>query len=266
MEEIILENKPKLIKWLSSDSELFLQYVQAKKLITMSQYSELMDMTAKERVIIRLLDIILGRGENVCRKFLDLLKDDDVNEISPELREWIKTVDTKDQKTEKDCKRRESGDRPIQETANMTRHSGIQVICNISASDGSFINSPVITGRSLCPIEFDTTAAPSGRSDVQAIYQKPDRDCQQRPIQDCQMFLKKNFSLLVQNVKNIDPIIDDLVDLHAESVANVRAKSTDQEKMRKLLGCVNCESIAKDLVIALYKHEKPLMNELQNNY
>uniref|UniRef100_A0A671KT19 CARD domain-containing protein n=1 Tax=Sinocyclocheilus anshuiensis TaxID=1608454 RepID=A0A671KT19_9TELE len=52
---------------------------------------------------------------------------------------------------------------------------------------------------------------------------------------DCQMFLKKKFSLLVQNVKNIDPIIDDLVDLHAESVANVRAKSTDQEKMRKLL-------------------------------
>ncbi|XP_016301093.1 uncharacterized protein LOC107657502 isoform X3 [Sinocyclocheilus anshuiensis] len=211
MEEIILDNKPKLIKWLSSDSELFLQYVQAKKLITMSQYSELMDMAAKERVIIRLLDIILGRGESVCRKFLDLLKEDDVNEISPELREWIRTVDTKDQKTEKDCKRRESGDRPIQD-------------------------------------------------------QKPDRDCQQRPIQDCQMFLKKKFSLLVQNVKNIDPIIDDLVDLHAESVANVRAKSTDQEKMRKLLGCVNCESIAKDLVIALYKHEKPLMNDLQNNY
>ncbi|XP_016126154.1 uncharacterized protein [Sinocyclocheilus grahami] len=225
MEEIILDNKPKLIKWLSSDSELFLQYVQAKKLITMSQYSELMDMTAKERVIIRLLDIILGRGENVCRKFLDLLKEDDVNEISPELREWIKTVDTKDQKTETDCKRRKSGDRPIQETANMTRHSGIQV-----------------------------------------IDQKPDRDYQQRPIQDCQMFLKKNFSLLVQNVKNIDPIIDDLVDLHPESAANVRAKSTDQEKMRKLLGCVNCESIAKDLVIALYKHEKHLMNEMQNNY
>ncbi|XP_016301092.1 uncharacterized protein LOC107657502 isoform X2 [Sinocyclocheilus anshuiensis] len=252
MEEIILDNKPKLIKWLSSDSELFLQYVQAKKLITMSQYSELMDMAAKERVIIRLLDIILGRGESVCRKFLDLLKEDDVNEISPELREWIRTVDTKDQKTEKDCKRRESGDRPIQG--------------NISASDGSFINSPVITGRSLCPTEFNTTAAPSGRSNVQANYQKPDRDCQQRPIQDCQMFLKKKFSLLVQNVKNIDPIIDDLVDLHAESVANVRAKSTDQEKMRKLLGCVNCESIAKDLVIALYKHEKPLMNDLQNNY
>uniref|UniRef100_A0A8C1Z8D5 Si:dkey-10c21.1 n=1 Tax=Cyprinus carpio TaxID=7962 RepID=A0A8C1Z8D5_CYPCA len=210
MEEIILENKPKLIKWLSSDSELLLQHVQAKKLITMSQYNELMDMKPKERVIIKLLDIILSKGENVCREFLDLLKEDDVNEISPELRDWIKTVDTEYQKTEEDCKRRESGDRPIQD-------------------------------------------------------QKPDRDGQQRPIQDCQMFLKKNFSLLVQKVRNINPIIDDL-DLHPESVANVRAKSTDQEKMRTLLGCVNCESIAKDLVTALYKHEKPLMNELQNNY
>uniref|UniRef100_A0A8C1W421 Si:dkey-10c21.1 n=1 Tax=Cyprinus carpio TaxID=7962 RepID=A0A8C1W421_CYPCA len=264
MEEIILENKPKLIKWLSSDSELLLQHVQAKKLITMSQYNELMDMKPKERVIIKLLDIILSKGENVCREFLDLLKEDDVNEISPELRDWIKTVDTEYQKTEEDCKRRESGDRPIQETANMASHSCIKVKCNISSSDGSSIFSPVITGRSLCPIEFNT-AAPSGRSDVQANYQKPDRDGQQRPIQDCQMFLKKNFSLLVQKVRNINPIIDDL-DLHPESVANVRAKSTDQEKMRTLLGCVNCESIAKDLVTALYKHEKPLMNELQNNY
>ncbi|XP_059417261.1 uncharacterized protein LOC132152519 [Carassius carassius] len=208
MEEIILENKPKLIKWLSSDSDIFLQYVQAKKLITTSQYTELMDMRAMERVI-RLLDIILGKGENVCRKFLDLLKEDDVNESSPELREWIKTVYTEEQKTENDCKRRESGDRPIQD-------------------------------------------------------QKPDRDCQQMPIQDCQMFLKKNLSLLVQKVCNIDPIIDDL-DLHPESVAKVRAKSTSQEKMRTLLGHVNCESIAKDLVIALFKHEKHLMNELQNN-
>ncbi|XP_052462788.1 uncharacterized protein LOC128020147 [Carassius gibelio] len=208
MEEIIVENKPKLIKWLSSDSDIFLQYVQAKKLITTSQYTELMEMRAKERVI-RLLDIILGNGENVCRKFLDLLKEDDVNESSPELREWIKTVDTEDQKTENDCKK-ESVDRPIQD-------------------------------------------------------QKPYRDCQQMPIQDCQRFLKKNLSFLVQKVCNIDPIIDDL-DLHPESDAKVRVKSTNQEKMRTLLGHVNCESIAKDLVIALFKHEKHLMNELQNNY
>ncbi|XP_050974290.1 uncharacterized protein LOC127170420 [Labeo rohita] len=204
MSQIILRNKPKLIKWLVSGYECLLQHVQAKQLITMSQYSELIDITGKEKGVIKLLDIILGKGEDVCRQFLDLLKEDDVNEFSPELREWTKTVDTKG-------------------TANMT-----------------------------------------GPSDTKVPHQTPDRDCEHRPIQDYQKFLKETYSKLIQKVKNIDPIIDDL-DLHDESVANVRAKSTNQEKMRKLLDCVNCESIAKDLFNALWKHEKPLMNELLNN-
>lgn len=59
------------------------------------------------------------------------------------------------------------------------------------------------------------------------------------------LFLKGRTSKLVQNVKNIDPIIEDL-DLHSESVANEGAKPTNQEKMKKLLD-LNCESIAKEL-------------------
>ncbi|XP_056121613.1 uncharacterized protein si:dkey-10c21.1 [Rhinichthys klamathensis goyatoka] len=117
-----------------------------------------------------------------------MLKIDDVNEFSPELREWIKAVDTS-------------------EMANTAGQSGTQVI----------------------------------------NYQK---------------FLKANTSQLVQNVKNIDAIIDDL-NLHNESVANVRAQATGQRKMRELLDCVNCESIAKDVVNALFKHEEPLMKSLQ---
>ncbi|XP_050974291.1 uncharacterized protein si:dkey-10c21.1 isoform X1 [Labeo rohita] len=165
MAEIILGNKPKLIKWLSSGYELFLQHVQAKKLIT-SEYSELIDMQSKNTGVIKLLDIILGKGEDVCRKFLDLLKEDDVNEFSPELRKWIKTVDTKDLKTEKDDKRRESGNRPVQETANMTRPSGTQVTCTISASNGGSVFSPLITESSLGPVTMNLTAAPSDSSDV----------------------------------------------------------------------------------------------------
>ncbi|XP_016150072.1 uncharacterized protein [Sinocyclocheilus grahami] len=224
MAEIIVKNKLNLIKWLSSDHVILLQHVQVNQLIPTAQYRELMDMTGKDRVVIKLLDIILGKGENVCRDFLDLLKNDDVNELYPELRGWIKTVDTKDLKAEKDCNNGESGNRPKQETATMTGQSGTKV-----------------------------------------SNQKPYRDCEHRPIQDYQKFLKKNLSLLVQNVKNIDPIIDDL-DLHDESVANMRVKPTDQDKMRKLLTCVNCESIAKDLFNALCKHERRLMNELLNSY
>uniref|UniRef100_A0A672RW65 CARD domain-containing protein n=1 Tax=Sinocyclocheilus grahami TaxID=75366 RepID=A0A672RW65_SINGR len=96
MAEIIVKNKLNLIKWLSSDHVILLQHVQVNQLIPTAQYRELMDMTGKDRVVIKLLDIILGKGENVCRDFLDLLKNDDVNELYPELRGWIKTVDTKD--------------------------------------------------------------------------------------------------------------------------------------------------------------------------
>ncbi|XP_026127193.1 uncharacterized protein LOC113108346 isoform X2 [Carassius auratus] len=241
--EIIVKNKLKLIKWLSLDHVFILQHVQANQLITSLHYRELMDMTGKDRVVIKLLDIIIGNGENVCRNFLNLLKNDDVNELYPELREWTKTVDTK-------------------ETATTTRQPGIKVNSNISASDGSVVYSPIITGASLGSIEMNMTLAPLSltRSD-----QKPGRECEHRTIQDYEKFLKENTSLLVQRVKNIDPVIDDL-DLHVESVANVRAKPTDQNKMRELLTYVNCESIAKDLFNALCKHEKHLMNELLSSY
>lgn len=88
-----MKSKPKLINWLKSDS-LILQHVQASELITASEYDELNSMTVARDMVIKLLDFILGKGENVCRNFLNLLKDDEVNEFSPELRKWIEAVDT----------------------------------------------------------------------------------------------------------------------------------------------------------------------------
>ncbi|XP_048050431.1 uncharacterized protein si:dkey-10c21.1 isoform X2 [Megalobrama amblycephala] len=208
MEKVIKDNKPELIDWLKSDSLIILQHVQAKGLITALEYDKLKSITIPSYMVIELLDFILVKGENACRDFLILLKKDNVNEFSPELRKWIETVDTS-------------------ETANTAGHSGIQV-----------------------------------------TSQKPDRDCERREngsrsIQDYQKFLKDNNSQLVQKVKNIDPIIDDLIKfLHDESIANVRANPTLQKKMRELLGCVNCESIAKAIVDALFKHEESLMKEL----
>lgn len=74
-------------------------------------------------------------------------------------------------------------------------------------------------------------------------------------------FIKDNRSWLINTVKNIDQILDDLSELHSESVAKVRAKQTKQAMMRELLLYVNCESIAKDLFNALLKHEKHPMEE-----
>ncbi|KAG1962815.1 apoptosis-associated speck-like protein containing a CARD [Pimephales promelas] len=188
MDQVLLKNKTKLIRWLKLDGFL-LQHVQEKELITTTEYETIKYINVPTEAVIQLLDIIHGKGENVCRLFLNLLKNDEVNEFSPELREWIKTVGTS-------------------ETANTEGQSGIQI----------------------------------------TNYQK---------------FLKTNTSLLVQKVKNVDAIIDEL-DWHDELIANVKAQPTRQKKMRELLDCVNCESIAKDLVNALFKHEeRAFLSELQ---
>ncbi|XP_048050430.1 uncharacterized protein si:dkey-10c21.1 isoform X1 [Megalobrama amblycephala] len=249
MEKVIKDNKPELIDWLKSDSLIILQHVQAKGLITALEYDKLKSITIPSYMVIELLDFILVKGENACRDFLILLKKDNVNEFSPELRKWIETVDTS-------------------ETANTAGHSGIQVTSKIYASGGSNVYSPKITAATIGSIQMNMTVAPSGKSNVATNCQKPDRDCERREngsrsIQDYQKFLKDNNSQLVQKVKNIDPIIDDLIKfLHDESIANVRANPTLQKKMRELLGCVNCESIAKAIVDALFKHEESLMKEL----
>ncbi|XP_051565117.1 uncharacterized protein si:dkey-10c21.1 isoform X2 [Myxocyprinus asiaticus] len=204
MEIILKENKIKLIRWLSADT-LILQHVQSANLITNTEYEKLKSITVPTDKTIELLDIILRKGENVCREFLDLLKKDDVNEMYPELRNWVKTV-------------------KISETTNRAGSQGTQIT-----------------------IQKTERGEPSDN----------------RPIQGFKKFLKSNTSDLVQNVKNIDPILDDL-NLHDEQLANVRVLTTNQAKMRKLLDYMNCESIAERLFNALLEHEEDLMKELQN--
>lgn len=250
MDKIIVTNKPKLIKWLSLDATGLLQHVQSKGIIKMDEYNDLMSVSSSRTIVITLLDLLIGKGESTCRTFLNLLNKDDVNESFPELREWIKAVDT-------------SGTTDMNGSSSL-KPSGTQVTYNIAASSSSVVHAPTIVGSSTGPIAMNTMTT-FGRSD----YQKHDRNWGRREtgdgrliqIKEFQKFLKANTSALVQNVKRIDPILDDL-NLHKESTANVRAKTTDQDKMRKLLDCVNCESIAEKLVDALFKHEEDLMIEI----
>ncbi|XP_051565116.1 uncharacterized protein si:dkey-10c21.1 isoform X1 [Myxocyprinus asiaticus] len=244
MEIILKENKIKLIRWLSADT-LILQHVQSANLITNTEYEKLKSITVPTDKTIELLDIILRKGENVCREFLDLLKKDDVNEMYPELRNWVKTV-------------------KISETTNRAGSQGTQITSNICASDESSVFAPSLTNSHLGSINMNMVVN-SGRPVVVKKFQKTERGepSDNRPIQGFKKFLKSNTSDLVQNVKNIDPILDDL-NLHDEQLANVRVLTTNQAKMRKLLDYMNCESIAERLFNALLEHEEDLMKELQN--
>ncbi|XP_056610743.1 uncharacterized protein si:dkey-10c21.1 isoform X2 [Triplophysa dalaica] len=204
MDKTVRTNKPKLVNWLSGDPYGILQHVQSREFITDTEYETLKSISVPQKQVIELLDIILKKGERVCGDFLEMLLKDEVNEFSPELRKWIKTVKISD-----------TTDNVVAQTTS--RH---QVI--------------------------------SQRNEEGASFNMP---------RDCEEFLKKKKSLLVQRVKHIDLIVDDL-DLHSESVGNIRAQATDQNKMRKLLDYINSKTIAERLVDALYKHECDLMNDL----
>ncbi|MCJ8732798.1 hypothetical protein PDJAM_G00215410 [Pangasius djambal] len=80
-------------------------------------------------------------------------------------------------------------------------------------------------------------------------------------IKDNQKFLKRNQGKLIDNVKNVDRIVDDL-NLGDEMAANVRAERTDQAKMRKLLEYTKSTSAANLLVDALNKHAADVMEDL----
>ncbi|KAB5577306.1 hypothetical protein PHYPO_G00208360 [Pangasianodon hypophthalmus] len=80
-------------------------------------------------------------------------------------------------------------------------------------------------------------------------------------IADNQEFLRKNRGKLIDKVKNVDRILDDL-NLGDEMAANVRAERTDQAKMRKLLDYINSKRAAKLLVDALNEHAADVMEDL----
>ncbi|XP_014029950.1 protein mono-ADP-ribosyltransferase PARP15-like [Salmo salar] len=52
-----------------------------------------MSVPEPENKVIKLLDKIIGKKEKICLQFLDTLKELDVNEVYPELQQWITTLD-----------------------------------------------------------------------------------------------------------------------------------------------------------------------------
>ncbi|NP_001129724.2 caspase 20, apoptosis-related cysteine peptidase isoform X1 [Danio rerio] len=81
----ILQHKVFLIDTLSVEASFILQNVQQAKLITQRDYNNLSDVSERETKIIKLLDKLIGRGEETCQEFIDLLRQDCVLENFPVL-------------------------------------------------------------------------------------------------------------------------------------------------------------------------------------
>ena len=74
-------------------------------------------------------------------------------------------------------------------------------------------------------------------------------------------FVKKNNGELIDRVKNVNRIVDDL-ELSGEKVAILRAEPTDQAKMRKVLEFTKSKKAAELLVKALWEHAPDIMEDL----
>lgn len=83
----IVRNKVFLIDTLTVEADFILQNVQQAKLITPRDYRNLSDIPEREKKIINLLDKLMGKGEETCRQFIDLLKQDCILENFPTLKD-----------------------------------------------------------------------------------------------------------------------------------------------------------------------------------
>ena len=81
---------------------------------------------------------------------------------------------------------------------------------------------------------------------------------------DKQAFFKKNRGHLVQNVKNVESIVDDLISegFSLELAQEVSAQDTDPQRMRKVLNSVSSNKLAEVLFSALLQQQPDVMMEL----
>ncbi|CAM4622186.1 unnamed protein product [Leuciscus chuanchicus] len=85
--ERIRKNKVFLMETLSEDAVIILQHVHQASLITQREYMNLKDISESENKVINLLDKLMGKGEETCCNFIDLLRKDSILESFPTLKD-----------------------------------------------------------------------------------------------------------------------------------------------------------------------------------
>ncbi|XP_041858298.1 uncharacterized protein si:dkey-10c21.1 [Melanotaenia boesemani] len=81
----ITDHKVKLISCLKADL-FILQYVHEKEIVTDSQYDNLKHSSPPETTVINLIDQVIIKGQETCEKFLVVLKEPDVLNTYPQLK------------------------------------------------------------------------------------------------------------------------------------------------------------------------------------
>ncbi|XP_062390153.1 uncharacterized protein si:dkey-10c21.1 [Sardina pilchardus] len=86
---LIKKNRLKLVDWLCLDKDLVLQHVQSEEIITDAEYGKLKSISDPNKANSELIDMLLGKGEDTCAKFLRALNDDRIKNTYPDLAKWL---------------------------------------------------------------------------------------------------------------------------------------------------------------------------------
>ncbi|KAI5613564.1 hypothetical protein C0J50_3968, partial [Silurus asotus] len=91
--QTVLEKKVFLINTLSADSSFILQYAQQDKIITKREYNNLNHHNrTSEQIVTNLLDTVMNKGDQMCHRFVALLKQGEIHENYPELLQYFPPV------------------------------------------------------------------------------------------------------------------------------------------------------------------------------
>ncbi|XP_067459136.1 uncharacterized protein [Thunnus thynnus] len=88
--KMITRHKVKIIDCLRRDHSYILQLVHQKEIVDERQYDKLKHISQPEQTIIDLIDQVIGKGEEYCSQFLEVLKEPDVLITYPQLKEITK--------------------------------------------------------------------------------------------------------------------------------------------------------------------------------
>ncbi|XP_041119215.1 uncharacterized protein LOC121323540 isoform X2 [Polyodon spathula] len=297
--EILKSSREDLCKWLSVDPDSIIH--KAEAMITVKTDKEIQKQSANEKKIDCLLEFIVEKEER-CQEFLNILRK--VQDLYPQL----KTLFGESGKGNvHHCVQADGGSIAIAPFIQSSAVSGFNMPVNIKSShvcssnkpmpsssadkgkskgqsgtqfevratDGSNVVAPVIMSGKVdgiyMPINIDQSTTSSRRggtsrtSGQEKVISIEEADAL---VPDKMAFLKSSLPNLVQRVKNIGPLTDQILGngFSNEMVSNIRSVKPEAKQMRTILEYTTTKSVASKVFYALLEVEPYVMKELVEDY
>ncbi|XP_066544144.1 NACHT, LRR and PYD domains-containing protein 1b allele 3 [Amia ocellicauda] len=287
--EILNSCRSDLCEWLSADPSFIIE--KAEDILTVKDNKEIAHLSCNKEKMTRLLDIIIRKGENQCRDFLTLLSD--VQDHYPQLKKLFSTnregsisqsvhadggsnvvapiitsckVTDMSVNIQSSTSSRLNNRQPTPSAvgAKYSSKSKPGICSTIVACNGSNAVAPLIQGSDISGLNIHINQSPAA---AQPDSSKNVKEAT-ASVKDKMEFLKTSLDKLVQKVTNVDPIIDQVSvsGFPAEAVANIRAQTTSQKKMRQILDYTRSTKAAEVVFSALLDHEPDVMEDIMKTY